>query len=167
MNFLVKFLKVISSETNPWQIAFALVLGMFVGFSPLLRLHNLLILFVVLFFRVNIATFLVSIGFFSILAFALDPLMLNIGESVLQAGSLQGVWTAFYNSSLGQLSQFNHTLTMGSFVFSLLVSPVLLFLSKYLIVKYRSTVMERINKLHIVKLLRASTFFQKLAGLEG
>ncbi|SMF05744.1 TIGR03546 family protein [Alteromonadaceae bacterium Bs31] len=167
MNYIVKFLKAISSETNPWQIAFALVLGMIFGLSPLWRLHNVLILFVVLVFRVNVATFLVSLGVFSALAFALDPLMLQLGERLLLADGLQQFWTALYNSPLGLLSQFNHTLTMGSLVSSLLAAPFVLFLSKYLIVKYRSSVMERVNKMHIVKVLKASTLFQKFSGLEG
>ena len=165
MNSLAKFLKILNSETNPWQIALALMFGMMVGLTPIFRLHNLVILFVVLFFRINIASFLVATALFSGLAYAFDPLMLQLGESVLTNSSFSGVWQSFYNTSLGRLSQFNHTLTMGSLLVSVLCAPVLLLLSKYLIVQYREKLLARINKLQVVRVLKASTLFQKLSGI--
>ncbi|WP_045861308.1 TIGR03546 family protein [Teredinibacter purpureus] len=165
MNLIAKFFKIISSETNPWQIAFAIMLGMMVGISPLMRLHNVVIVFLVLFFRINIATFLLAIAVFSGVAIALDPLLISVGESILTSSGAESTWQVFYNSSFGRLSQFNHTLTMGSFVTGLAMAIPLLLLSKAFVVQYRDKIMVAVNKMQIVRMLRASTFFQRMSGL--
>ncbi|WP_185236700.1 TIGR03546 family protein [Teredinibacter franksiae] len=165
MHLLVKFFKIISSETNPWQIAFAIMLGMIVGITPLYRLHNLIILFIVLFFRVNIASFVLAVALFSGLAMLFDPLLIGVGESLLSAPSAQALWQSLYSSGLGRLTQFNHTLTMGSLVVSLVVAPVVLVLSKLLIVQYRERFLSAISKWKIVQMLRASTLVQRMTGL--
>lgn len=160
MVFLAKLLKALSSDASPWQLAFGIMLGMMVGLTPIWRLHNLIILFVVLFMRVNLSTFLVSLTLFSGLAYLFDPMMINIGESLLTNPDLQASWTSLYNTNLGQLSQFFHTLTLGSLVISLIFAPVLLLLSKFLIVQYRERFMVWANKLKLVQFLKGSRVFQ-------
>lgn len=156
LHILVKFLRALSSEASPWQIAIAVTLGMIMGITPLFRLHNLLILFVVLFFRVNIGSFLASFILFSGIAWLFDPWLDQLGGAVLSAGGLQGLWTALFNTGLGRLSQFNHTLTMGGLLAGLILAPIVLFGTRYLVIQYRARVMERVNRLHIVRALRAS-----------
>lgn len=160
MRLLIKFLKAINSEASPWQIAIGIMLGMIVGLTPFWRLHNLFILLLALFFRINFASFLVSALLFSGFAWFLDPLMEGIGESLLLASGLQGLWTALYNSWLGQFSHFNHTLTMGSLVFALVLAPFILLGSCYIVIQYRLRIMAWVNKLWIVKLLKATKLFR-------
>lgn len=167
MGAIAKFLKVLASEASPWQIAFAIMFGMIMGLTPVFRLHNLIILFVVLFFRINLASFLVAFTLFSGLAYLFDPLMVGVGESLLTAAGWQATWQGLYNTGIGRLSMFNHTLTLGSLVVSLVLAPVVLFLSKVLVVQYRAKVLERINKLQVVRVLKASTLFQKISGIGG
>ncbi|TVZ37977.1 uncharacterized protein (TIGR03546 family) [Alteromonadaceae bacterium 2753L.S.0a.02] len=167
MHLLVKFLKALNSEAGPWQIAFAIALGAIVGLSPFYRLHNFVVIFVVLLFRVNISSFLASFILFSGLAFFMDSSMISVGEIVLQSASLNGVWTAFYNTSLGRLSQFNHTLTMGSLVTSLALFPVLLFASRYAVVQYRGQVKNWVDKWHVVKVLKASKLYHLYERVGG
>ena len=82
MVFIAKLLKALSSDASPWQLALGIMFGMLVGLTPLLRLHNLIVLFIVLFFRVNLSTFLIALSLFSGLAYLLDPAMITIGESL-------------------------------------------------------------------------------------
>ncbi len=164
MRLLIKFLKAINSEASPWQIAIAIMLGMIVGLTPFWRLHNLLILFLALFFRINFASFLVSALLFAGFAWILDPLMEGIGESILLAAGLQDFWTALYNTGPGQLSHFNHTLTMGSLVFSLVLAPFILLGSRYVVIQYRLRIMAWVNRLWIVKLLKATKLFKLYTG---
>ena len=156
LRILVKFLRALSSEANPWQIAIALTLGMVMGITPLFRLHNLLILFVLLFFRINIGSFLASFILFSGLAWLADPWIDQLGAAVLTAGGLQEFWTVLFNSGLGRLSQFNHTLTMGGLLAGLLLAPFMLFGTRYLVIQYRVRIMTWVNRLHLVKILKSS-----------
>ncbi len=98
MFVLAKLLKALHSDAGPWSLAFGIMLGMVFGLTPLLNLHNLLVLFVALFSRVNLSTFFLSWGVFSLFALMLDPLMNNLGETILTGQSLQGVWTWLYNT---------------------------------------------------------------------
>lgn len=167
MYFIAKLFKALNSDASPWQLALGIMFGMVVGLTPFWRLHNILILFVVLFFRVNIGTFLLSLTAFGILAFVLDPAMVWVGEAVLTAESLKGLWTSVYNTDLGQVSQFFHTLTMGSLVVSALFCPVVLLLSKWLVVKYREHIMAWVEQLKIVQFLKGTRVFEIYQKLEG
>ncbi len=160
MVFIAKLLKALSSDASPWQLALGIMFGMLVGLTPLLRLHNLIVLFMVLFFRVNLSTFLIALSLFSGIAYLLDPAMITIGERLLTHDSLQSFWTALYNSDIGLISQFFHTLTLGSFVLSVLLCPIVLITSKILIVQYRERLMAYIEKLKIVAFLKGTKLYQ-------
>ena len=165
MVFIAKLLKALNSDASPWQLAFGIMFGMLVGLTPLLRLHNLLILFIVLFFRVNLSTFLISLTLFSSIAYFLDPAMITAGETLLSNPDLQHLWTGLYNTGVGQLSQFFHTLTLGSLVVSVLLAPAVLIISKILIVQYRKTLMVYIEKLKIIQFLKGSKLYQVYKSL--
>jgi len=165
VRLLAKFLKALNSEASPWQIALGLTLGLIMGLTPLLRLHNLLLLLILLFFRLNLASALVALAVFSGLAYLLDPLMIAVGEQLLTAEGLQALWTGFYNSGIGQLSQFNHTLTLGSLVVSLVFSPLMLLASRALVIQYRERLMIWVSKLKVVQALKASRFYQLYESL--
>lgn len=167
MLILAKLLKALHSDSGPWSLAFGVGLGMIMGLTPLLQLHNLLLLFIVLFLRVNLSTFLVSLGLFSVLAFALDPLMMNIGESILTSEGLLGLWTSLYNTGIGRLSLFYNTLTMGSLVVSLLLAPIVIFASKLLVIKYREHFLQWVEKWKVVQMLKGSRIYQLYQGLGG
>jgi uncharacterized protein (TIGR03546 family) len=160
VGLLAKLFKALNSDASPWQLAFGIMFGMIMGLTPLLGLHSLLILFGVLFFRINLTTFIIGWGVFSAIAYFLDSTMVSIGESLLSDPGLADAWTLLYNTSVGQLTQFYHTLTLGSLVLSLMLSPFILVLSKILIVQYREQLMAWVNKLKIIQFIKGSTFYQ-------
>lgn len=167
MLILAKLFKALNSDASPWQLALGVMFGMIIGLTPFLRLHTFIILFIVLFFRVNLGTFLLSMGVFGVLAFALEPMMAGIGDSLLGSPDLQATWTALYNTLPGQLSQFFHNLTLGGLLFSLTLSPVVLIASKFLIEKYREHLMAWVNKLRLVKFLKGTRWFSVYQQLGG
>ena len=165
MGLLVKLLKALNSDASPWQLAWGLTLGMVMGLTPLLGLHSLLLLFVALFFRINLSAFIVAWSLFAIAALALDPLMSGWGESLLSNPAYQDMWTSLYSSTLGQLSQFYHTLTLGSLCLALLISPFFLLLSKVLIQQYRVRLMVWVNKIKLVQFIKGSNFYRLYQSL--
>jgi uncharacterized protein (TIGR03546 family) len=160
MSLLAKLLKALNSDASPWQLAFGIMLGMMMGLTPFIGLHSLIIVFVVLFFRVNLTTFLLAYALFSGLTLLLNPLMANIGEFLLVASDLNELWTSLYNSTFGQLTQFYHTLTLGSLLCSLILAPFILVSSKILVVQYRVRFMLWVNKLKIVQFVKGSSLYQ-------
>ncbi|WP_404400061.1 DUF2062 domain-containing protein [Idiomarina seosinensis] len=167
LTFLAKMLKALNSETSPWALAMAMVLGMILGLTPLWRLHNLLILLAALIFRVNLSLFILSFVIFSGVAYLLDPFFHQIGLSLLNAQSWQGIYEAMYATALGRVSQFYHTITMGSLVVSILLSPVVAVLSYLIISNYRKKIQARLLKLKVVQLIRGTRFWRLYMDLRG
>jgi hypothetical protein len=67
---------------------------MVVGLTPNLGLHSLLVLFSVLFFRVDLTGFLISWAAFSILTIPLSMMLSNLGEGLLLNEDMQSITAA-------------------------------------------------------------------------
>jgi uncharacterized protein (TIGR03546 family) len=160
MGLLAKLFKALNSDSSPWQLALGFALGMVMGLTPLLGLHSLLLLFIVLFFRVNVTGFLVSWAVFSLLSIPLSMMLSNLGEALLLNEGLQSVWSVLYSSYIGQLSQFYHTLTLGSLLTSIVLFPFILIASKKLIEQYRQRFMQWVNQWRVVQFIKGSNFYQ-------
>ncbi|MGB5868261.1 MAG: TIGR03546 family protein [Arcobacteraceae bacterium] len=142
---------------KPWQIALALAFGMVVGFTPLLSIHNALILFVVLCLNIHIGVFLLATSLFSILGFALDPLFGSIGTAILTNESLQTTFTQWYNIPFGNLSGFNNTILMGSLVVSLVLFIFVYKFSSFVLIKYRTVIATKIKNIPLLNKLQFFT----------
>jgi uncharacterized protein (TIGR03546 family) len=157
---LAKILKVLNSETAPGQISLALCFALIVGLTPFYSLHNLLVILLVLFLRVNLTTFIAGWLFFSGVAYILDPIFHRLGLAVLTAASLEGLWTSLYNILIFKLSKFNNSIVMGSLLFSIIFFLPVYFLSNMLINNYRDHILAWIRKTRLMKLLKGSKLFQ-------
>mgnify|MGYP001071916194 CR=1 FL=1 len=157
---LAKLLKALNAETDPWQISLAFVLAMVMGFTPLFSLHNILILLLTLVLRVNLSAFILALGFFTGIAYLLDPLFIRVGEALLLNPDFRGFWSELYSSDLWRLTHFNHTITLGSVVIVTALALPLFFLFRWLIVKYRSHLLTWVRKSHLVQVLKGSTLYK-------
>ena len=167
LRLLAKLLKVLNSEANPSQISLGLAAGLILGLTPLWSLHNGLLLLLVFLLRVNLSAFFVAFLMFSGFAYLLDPWMERLGESLLTAASLQGLWTSLYQSDFWRLTHFNNTLTLGSLVYALVLAVPLFFLGRLLVVKYRAHILAWVEKFKLVKLMKASRFYRIYESLSG
>mgnify|MGYP001822523921 CR=1 FL=1 len=157
---IAKLLKVLNSETEPGQISLAVCLAMIIGLTPFYSLHNLLVLLLVFLLRVNVSAFILGFVVFSGAAFLLDPLFHKLGLWVLTLPALEGTWTALYGQVLWRIEGYNNSIVMGSSLVSLLLFVPLFLCLNMLIRKYRQHVLERLRKLKIVNILKASKFYE-------
>lgn len=162
---LIKFLKLLNGDVSPGQIAAGLAFGMFFAFTPLFSLHNVFVLLLVCIFRVNVTAVIVGLALFSPIAWLLDPYFIQLGEAMLTRAEWQGFWTALYQQDIWRLMHFNNTMTLGSVVISTLLWLPAFFVFRLLIIKYRSRFLVFVNKLGIVKWLKASKKYQMIAGM--
>jgi uncharacterized protein (TIGR03546 family) len=170
IEIIAKILKALNSEAEPGQISLALCFGMIAGLTPLLSLHNLLILFFVLVLRVNLSTFILAWGLFSGVAYLLDPLFHRIGLSVLRASPLEGLWTALYNVTLCRLESFNNSIVMGSLVFSAVLFIPVYLISNVAIRRYRDHILAWVRESRIMQILKGSKLYaayQRVSGWGG
>jgi len=160
LTLLVKLFQALNSESSTRQISLAISLGLIVGLSPTLVLHNLIILFVVFMIRVNLGAFILAVGVFKGLSILSSSFILFIGESLLNSSALYGVFDSLYQLSFFKLAHWHHTYTLGALVLGSLLSLPVYFLSKYLIEKYRIHIKSFIEQFAIVKALKASKFYR-------
>ncbi|NVM23147.1 MAG: TIGR03546 family protein [Desulfobacterales bacterium] len=157
---IADLLRILNSGTEPGRISLAFCFAMVAGLTPLFSLHNLVVLLLVLLLRVNLSTFILGLGFFSGIAYLLDPLFHRVGLAVLTAGALEGLWTALYNMALLRLEKFNNSIVMGSLFFSLLIFAPLYLIANQMILRYRQHVLAWVQKSRIMQAFKASRLYR-------
>jgi len=147
------------SEGTPGQLAAGIVLGAFLGLTPLFNLHNAVVFALLVLLNVSFAGGLLGWALFVPVGFLLDPLFDRIGHSLLLAPSLRGLWTSMYNMPIVPLTNFNNTVVLGSLVFALLSAVPLFLLLRWAVARYRVTVGERVRQSKFYKALTASKVY--------
>ena len=122
---LFSFIKVLNSDVGEKPIAWGIVCGMFLGFSPGLSLQTIFILSILFFFRVQVGAALCAAFFFKILSFMLDPLFDIVGAGILELSAFNGLFTLLYNMPIIPFTKFNNSIVMGSGVIAFILAPLL------------------------------------------
>ena len=159
IKLLKKLFKALNADASPSEIAGGVVLGAVLGLTPVFALHNLLILALVLVIRVNVSAAVFSSILFGIIGYTVDPVSHALGSRLLTAPALSPLWEKLYNVPVVPLSMFNNTVVLGSLVISVLAALPLFFVSAKFVIVYRSKLQAKIEKMKLVKLLKASKIY--------
>ncbi len=157
---LFGFLKLLNSETGQNQIAAGIAVGFILGMTPALSLQTFLVFLVIFFFRVQAGAAFLAAFFFKFIAFLLDPVFHSVGSSVLEMPGLHALFTTMYNIPLLPLTRFNNSIVMGSGVVTVVLAPVVFFVSRMLIIKYRVTVVAKFKQTKFWKAIQATSFYK-------
>ena len=166
LRFLVKFVRLLNSETSATSIALAFALGMFLGLVPLLTLQGIAVLLVVLFFRVNLTAAFFTMAVFKLAGLALRGAFDAMGCSLLDSASFVGLHTWLYNGPLSSCS-LNHSVTLGATLTAALLLVPVFVVSRLLINAYRTTLNERIAQMSIVNAFRGSRIYKIYEWLDS
>ena len=155
LTLLAKMLKVLNSQASPWQIGWAIALGLFVGILPF-GLLTLFIVFIVCLLTINLSTFIVVWGLTEglMLLFA-DPLERLTWQYAQNEQLLQ----LLANTETLQLLHLHHTLTLGAFLLGAVLLLPVAWLAKVLVLQYRSRIMTSVQKWKIMQMLKASKLY--------
>ena len=147
------------SEGTPGQLAAGIVLGSFLGLTPIVNIHNAIIFAALVLLNVSFAGGMLGWAVFIPFGFLLDPLFDWIGHSLLLAPALRGLWTSWYNMPIVPLTNFNNTVVLGSFVFAVLLAVPLFFATRYGVTRYRATIGERVRQSKWYRAVTASRVY--------
>ena len=164
---LFGFLKLLNSDKGESQIAAGLACGLILGFAPSFSLQTVIMIIVLFFFRVQIGAAFIGMFFFSIVAWAFDPIFNSIGQVVLELSPLNGLFSIMYNLPIVPFTKFYNSIVMGSLVLSFVLAPVVFLLSRVLIVKYRVAVFERFQQSKFFKAVKATSFYKWYAKYDS
>ena len=133
-----------------------MAIGMVLGLTPLMSLHNLAIMALVMLFRVSFPA--VTLGWFVAipLGFALDPIFNSFGLSMLETLQLNPIWTTITNAPILALANLNNSVVLGSLVVWLLAVFPMYLVFKVGVTRYRETIYARLSGMKIFKTIRRS-----------
>ena len=165
LKLLQSLISTLNSEGTPRQIAAGLALGAAFGLTPLVNVHNLVVLVLAMVLNVSIGGVLLGWTLFVPVGFALDPVFDRVGSALLGAPGLQSLWTSLYNTPGVPLTNFNNTVVLGSVVGWLVLWLPIFYLARFLVIRYRATIYERLKTTRAFKAITASkayTYYQML-----
>jgi uncharacterized protein (TIGR03546 family) len=157
LKLLQSLVKTLNSDGTPGQIAAGFALGAALGLTPIMNLHNLVILLLLAVLNVSFGAGLLAWAVFVPVGFLLDPLFNAVGSALLLGTPwLRPLWTAMDNAPVLPFTNFNNTVVMGSVVVWLLLALPIFLLARYGVLRYRATVYERLRSMRIYHLVTAS-----------
>jgi len=160
IKFIQSLVKALNSEGTPGQVSAGIAIGACLGLTPLISLHNLLIVGVILFFRVSVPGAMLGWLIFTPVGFMLDPLFDSIGTTLLaDTSALLPLWTALYNAPVIALGNPTNTIVVGSLVGWLVAVAPIFFLARLGVGWYRATIYERYRNARLFKAIRASKVY--------
>ncbi len=160
LQFIAKIFKILRSDTSPKEIAIGFILGMVIGLTPFLSLHNFVIILMIILFSINVSMAIFSFGIFSGVAYLFDPLFHDLGFLLLvDFNFLKGIWSSLYNVPVLALSRYNNTIVMGSLASAIvLLLPCYIFMKKFVVV-YREKLDPKFQKWKIVQTVKGSKIY--------
>lgn len=159
LKLLQSLFRTLHSEGTPGQVAAGIMLGAGIGLTPLLNAHNLLLFAAIVLLNVSFGGGMLGMALFTPLGFLLDPLFDRIGLALLNAPGLSGLWTDWYNIPLVPYTNFNNSITLGSFMFWLGAAVPIYLLARIGIARYRATYGARVLNSKFMKGLKASKVY--------
>ncbi|MEX2467757.1 MAG: TIGR03546 family protein [Gemmatimonadota bacterium] len=160
IKLIQSLVKALNSEGTPAQVAAGMAVGACLGLTPLMNLHNLVVVAAILFFRVSVPGALLGWMIFTPVGFLLDPVFDGVGRALLMdADGLRDVWAAAYNTPILALANPTNTIVVGSFVGWVVLSIPIFFLARFGVARYRATIYARYKDAKFFRALRASKVY--------
>ncbi|MFC1566282.1 TIGR03546 family protein [bacterium] len=155
-----KVVKILHSNATPAQIALAIAFGLLAGFSPALSPQAFFFLLLIFIINMNLGMAFISMGLFKLLVLLFDAPSHYLGTMFLVDMSfLKGFWTMLYNMPIIPFTKFNNTVVLGNLIIAVAGFIPVYFLSKKGVVFYREKLQEKVEKFKIMKIFKASKFY--------
>ena len=155
-----QLVKTLNSEGTPGQVAAGLALGSALGLTPLLNLHNLVILAAAMLLNVSFPGVMLGWALAIPAGFALDPLFDAIGRALLLGSpALVPLWTRLANTPVVPLTNFNNTIVLGSFLFWVVAAVPIYVLGRWGVARYRATLYPRLAQTKTFRAVTASKLY--------
>ena len=156
LKFLHTLVKALNSDGTPGQVAAGMALGLCFGLTPLLSMHNLVVLTVAMLTTVSFPGVMLGWAIAVPVGFMLDPFFDRIGLAILTSDALTPVFVWVVNTPVVSLSRLNNTIVVGSLVAWLALLVPMYFVFRFLVTRYRADVYERLERSRFFQLLQAS-----------
>jgi uncharacterized protein (TIGR03546 family) len=157
LKLLQSLVKTLHSEGTPGQVAAGMALGAALGLTPLINVHNLVVVALILVLNVSLGGAMLGWALFVPLGFLLDPVFDRLGHALLlQTPALTPMWTASFNTPVLPYTNFNNTVVLGSVAVWLALWLPIFFAARLGVARYRATLGERVRRSRFYQAVTAS-----------
>jgi uncharacterized protein (TIGR03546 family) len=156
LKLIQSIIKTLHSAGTPGQVAVGVALGSALGLTPLMNVHNLIILSCLVLLNVSFGGGMLGWMLFVPIGFLFDPLFHAIGLSLLEEPALRPMWTWMTNAPILPYTNFNNTVVLGSFVGWVVLAVPIFFGARYGVARYRATIGERVRQSRFYRAVTAS-----------
>lgn len=160
LKLLQSLVKALHSEGTPGQVGAGIALGSILGLTPLVNLHNLVVIAVILMLNVSVPGALLGWALFTPLGFALDSAFDAVGRRLLlDTPALAPLWTALANTPVVPLTNFNNSVVLGSLVCGLVLFTPIYVGGRWAVRRYRETLGERMKQSGLYRAITTSKLY--------
>ena len=160
LKLLQQVVATLNSEETPRQVAAGMALGAVLGLTPLVNLHNLVMLGVIMVFNVSFPGAILGLALAIPVGFALDPLFDWLGRALLLGTpALVPLWTRLANTPVVPLTNFNNTVVLGSLVAWAVLAIPIYFLARWAVDRYRTRIYARLQESRFFQAVTASKLY--------
>lgn len=157
LKLLQSLVRTLHSDGTPTQIAAGVALGAALGLTPLMSLHNLLVVSALALLNVSFGAGLLGLALFTPIGFMLDPIFDGLGRVLLlDTAALRPLWVFFDSTPVLALFNLNNTVVAGSLVGWIALAVPIFFLARIGVLRYRATVGERVARSKTFQVIKAS-----------
>ena len=158
VRFIHKLIVLLNSGDSPNKLSIALTIGFIAGLIPFNIIITTLLFLILFIGPINFSAGLFAYLIIRLFAGLIDPISHSLGYYLLvDIHALKPFWTMLYNAPIIPLTKFNNTLVLGSLTLGIILSPIFFILLKLGIVKYRTSLQEKVKKSKLFKLIKSST----------
>ena len=156
------------SDGTPNQIGFGVALGAALGLTPLINVHNAVVLALLCVLNVSFGAGMLGWAVFAPVGFLLDPLFDRVGRLLLlETPALRPLWTTWDNSVFLPWTAFGNTVVLGSVVGWLVLFVPIVLLSRHLVLAYRARYAERVRASRAYRAVTASRVYNYYVMFRG
>ena len=146
LKLLQSIVSALHSEGTPGQVAAGVALGAALGLTPLVNLHNIVVIALLAVLNVSFGGGMLGMALFAPVGFLLDPVFDALGRRLLlDAPALTPLWTTWYNTPLVPYTNFNNSVVLGSVVAWLVLFLPIYWLARWTVVRYRASYGARVR----------------------
>lgn len=138
LKFLHSLAKTLHSDGTPGQIAGGVALGAALGLTPLMTLHNAIVLIALCIINVSFGAGLLAMAMFAPLGFLFDPIFDRIGHWLLtDATSLRPFFAWIDTQPVLAFTNLTNTVVLGSLIAWMVLFVPIFIAARMAVIKYR------------------------------
>ncbi len=160
LKLLQSLVKALNSDGTPGQVAAGIAFGSVLGLTPLLSLHNLLMVGAIFLLNVSVPGAIVGWLVFTPIGFLLDPVFDAVGLYLLtDVTALGSVWRGIYGMPVVPYSNFNNSVLLGSVVSWIVLAFPIYLVARVAVARYRATIYPKLQQIKLYRAVKASKVY--------